>query len=124
MKDYLQDTRRSTRKRKSSALFWKTAGSSRDFDMAWLLEASEVGCAFAWRGDDPPKRGERLQLRVDCLGTIDQPSEAIVRRATTVHDDLTVVSVEFHKHLPTALASVRTDIRIEATSPEKVRLAA
>ena len=99
------------------------------FHTVWVLESSESGMAFAWRGSDPPRPDTILELRRSGApvgaGTID----AVVRRTSIAHDDLTVIAVEFlgfrpFQGEPHAQLSTYEEPKQEWTSSDPLTLAA
>ncbi len=102
------EKRRSPRERRSDAIFWRLVGQT-EYDMGWILEASDDGLAFAWRGDAAPPRGSIVEVhrgggaggggdegcergRFDDLTS--KPERALVRRSTLAHDDLAIIAVQ------------------------------
>ncbi len=85
--------RRARRTRKSSAVFWKTETES-EFHMGWLLEASDNGFAFAWRGEGPPRPRDELEMQFEGEYAPDGGCHATVRRVTCVHSDLHIIAGE------------------------------
>ena len=74
------EKRRSTRQRKSEPIFWRLLGRTR-YVSAWLLESSDSGLAFAWRGALIPSPGALIQVRrdADADDFPVMPQRAIVR---------------------------------------------
>lgn len=92
-----EDQRSSTRTKRSDAMFW--LGPDDDTpQMGWLLESSETGFAFAWRGDTPPAIDETIRVHANPAALRDAPREAIVKRAHTAHEDLVIVAGAWAEH--------------------------
>lgn len=81
------------RDRRCDAFFWRRPGSS-DYEMGWALESSDHSAAFAWRGDAPPKRGDRIEIQRKHNELPNEPGVGIVRRVRVAHNDLVIVAVE------------------------------
>lgn len=92
MHDGFGEQRRSPRERRSSALFWRRSREPQ-FEMAWMLEASTHGLAFAWRGQRPPAIGSVLEVKAGGQDD-DRPFRLAVRRVSRAHDDLCVIAGE------------------------------
>lgn len=87
-----RESRASERRTTARPAIWAFAGSS-ETRIGWMLESSETGCAFAWRGAGTPVEGEVISV---CVGASCDPSEmtrALVKRVKTVHDDLSIIAV-------------------------------
>lgn len=63
--------------------------------MGWLLEQSETGCAFAWRGSVLPSVGNLIEVNVQLTGDVSETRNAIVKRVETVHDNITIIALQF-----------------------------
>lgn len=87
------ERRRASRRQRSDAMFWRPTRSA-DFQMAWLLEESDDGFAFAWRGDAVPPIGSIIEVRLDATAATDAPEHAVMRRVIRAHDDLTIIAAE------------------------------
>lgn len=87
--------RRSVRVRQDGAVRWRRRGSTQDCGVACLLEASEDGLAFAWRGDWVPRGGELLEVQRGGGEASYEP--IVVRWADRVHEDLIVVGAELYR---------------------------
>ena len=61
---HTRENRRSPRIRRSEAMLWRLSWFE-DFEMGWLLESSDTGCAFAWRGVLLPSVGSRIDINTD-----------------------------------------------------------
>ena len=92
------EKRRSERVRRSDALFWRIRDVG-EYDMGWLLEASDEGLAFAWRGSVLPSEGSIIDVQMCPPGTW-KSGIAEVRRVEIVHDDLVVIGVEHVSRTP------------------------
>lgn len=110
------NTRRSHRERESSAVLWKRC-DQKEFDMGWLLEQSEVGCAYAWRGSTSPEPGTHVTLRLDCASEEGDEIRGIVRRVLHAHDDLVVLGVEYLTATILAQAQTVSDITVVMKEP-------
>lgn len=70
------------------------------FHLGWVLESSQSGLAFAWRGDNAPPVDAIIDVRDDALPVGAACCQAVVRRSSVVHDDLNVVALEFLSFSP------------------------
>lgn len=98
--------------------------------MGWLLERSDDGAAFAWRGGEPPCAGAILYVQLDAASRGDAKRAAVVRRVSRAHDDLFVIAaelVELHGVPPMGAARsipVRAPVRVFSGASGVTRLAA
>jgi hypothetical protein len=69
-------------------MLWRPSRNA-EFQMAWLLEESDDGFAFAWRGDAVPPIGSIIEVRLDVAAATDCPEQAVMR-----HDDLTIIAAQ------------------------------
>ena len=93
-KDQTPSERRSERRvRQSGTIEWRyhLADKART---ALLLEASDTGFAFAWRGTDAPRPNTLIEFRQSGEFADPQWAVARVRRHSIAHADLTVIAVE------------------------------
>lgn len=74
---------------------------------AVLLESSELGFAFAWRGNDAPNVDNLIEVFMNPDRTNATPIDVRVKRVTKVHDDLVVIAAElwFATPFPPAVES-------------------
>lgn len=86
--------RRAPRRRTSNVVECSWNGGDA-FHAGWVLETSESGLAFAWRGANPPPPDTLIQMRMDEVEANLGPRDAVVRRMSVVHSDLTIIAVEF-----------------------------
>ena len=90
-----KEDRHQRRTRRSDPLVWRTSGSLSAPQPAALLESSEDGLAFTWRGADPPKPGTLIDLQIDsAAGAMPRWQRCVVRHLAVVHDDLCVFGIE------------------------------
>ncbi|GAB4547033.1 MAG: hypothetical protein Tsb0013_06430 [Phycisphaerales bacterium] len=87
------ELRRTQRSHRCEALLWGYAPDEQA-EIGWLLESSDEGFAFVWRGVAPPKTGEVLHAHLDGLPGDRVARVAIVRRTQRVHDDLVLVACQ------------------------------
>lgn len=93
-----RELRSSPRHRRSEAIFWKLPWFA-TYEMGWLLEASESGCAFAWRGAVVPALGSRVDVDLEPASSTASTRAARVQRVELVHDDLVLIACEFVESL-------------------------
>ncbi|MBK7405120.1 MAG: hypothetical protein IPJ41_10930 [Phycisphaerales bacterium] len=93
------EKRRQARTRASDKVLWRKPGSS-EFEPGWMLEHSESGLAFAWRGQHTPSEGDRIQIQRSHSGHDSLPESALVRRVAHAHEDLFVIGVEIVHNTP------------------------
>jgi hypothetical protein len=74
-------------------MLWRPSRNA-EFQMAWLLEESDDGFAFAWRGDAVPPIGSIIEVRLDVAAASDCPEQAVTRRVIRAHDDLTIIAAQ------------------------------
>lgn len=93
------EQRTQPRKRRSDAIAWRLnrADSPRG---AWLLDSSEDGMAFAWRGGPVPAVDSLIEVIADPDGRPQDIRIARVRRVSVVHDDLMVLGAEVWRTNP------------------------
>jgi hypothetical protein len=94
-----KELRRSPRRRRSDALFWRL-GARHAPGMGWLLESSETGLAFAYRGPGVPGLDSIIEVRVGATAEEAWSEQAVVRRVSRVHGDLTVVAAQYLRTRP------------------------
>ncbi|MGE3109398.1 MAG: hypothetical protein AB7G11_05570 [Phycisphaerales bacterium] len=88
------EVRRQVRLRRSDVLAWRHSESMVSPRTALLLESSDDGLAFAWRGEDPPAQDSLIELQVESAGATSAWKRAVVRHSHMVHDNLSIVGVE------------------------------
>lgn len=81
------------RRHRSDAISWRLRASDRTH-LALLLESSDTGYAFAWRGAEAPIVDALIQLDLKPNGNAPTSVLTRVRRVTRVHDDLVVIAAE------------------------------
>jgi len=109
--DHSFEKRTSTRKTRSDVIFWRR--SYRDgYKMGLLLERSDEGLAFAWRGDDAPRPNAILDISLDPDSSGDDPKIAEVMRSSYVHDNLAVVAVRLVETLPIVSSVAEAEIKV------------
>ena len=98
-------------------MFWRQ-GQYDNFEMGWLLEASNDGCAFAWRGEGPPQVGAVIDVCLDMSSSQRETKSAVVRRVRVAHADMTIIAAELMniRDFPPALSAV-----IDETKPFSAR---
>lgn len=107
--------RMSERARMCSALTWTLTTDDMP-RIGWLLDQSETGCAFAWRGDDIPNTGD--VIRIDRGSDRAAVSErAIVKRVTVAHSDLVIIAVHVLQQFPVAALSRSVHDHAERSVP-------
>ncbi|MEM7629089.1 MAG: hypothetical protein AAF356_06665 [Planctomycetota bacterium] len=84
-----------------------------DFEMGWLLESSDTGCAFAWRGVLLPSVGSRIDINTDARARVDEARSARIQRVAVVHDDLMVVACDFGERSAQEISEAETERLIE-----------
>lgn len=87
------ELRRVDRTRRSDAVFWRRPGED-DYEMGWALESSPTSIAFAWRGDEPPRRGDAIEIHRRHTDIRNAPFSGLVIRSKHAHSDLIIVVVE------------------------------
>lgn len=92
------EKRKTTRQRRSGSISWRFIGHA-EVQPGWLLEESDEGMAFAWRGEQAPKNGEILEL-LDSGDGSSAITKAIVRRVVACHEDLAVIAIERVQYSP------------------------
>jgi hypothetical protein len=88
------ELRRSRRTRRAGSIRWHMLGEGGELRSGWLLETSDLGLAFVWRGVEPPRLSTLIEFR---RGDDERGAErelAVVRRACRVHDDLSLIGAE------------------------------
>ncbi|MEK6644718.1 MAG: hypothetical protein AABZ08_12510 [Planctomycetota bacterium] len=87
--------RHDDRTRRAGYLVWRIPGNDRQ-QTGWLLETSQKGAAFAWRGETLPPRNTLIETREDGDLKMKTWRNAIVRHSRVVHDNLCVIGVEHY----------------------------
>jgi len=87
------EKRTSVRVSRSEELMWRCVGRGKT-EIGLLLEASEHGMAFAWRGSAPLQAGTLIEVLGGEPEEIGQRKRVVVRRFSPCHDNLSVVGVE------------------------------
>lgn len=109
--------RRAPRHRKSGAILFRTRAAD-EFQSGWLLEASETGMAFAWRGRSAPPVNAIIEVGDAHPSAEKTASRAVVRRVNVAHNDLCVIAVELINLRPFPLAAKATvDRALELKPP-------
>ena len=94
------EKRKSNRERRSGSISWRLCGDL-NLQPGWLLEESEDGMAFAWRGENVPEPGMLVELvDADEGPTASNTTQAIVRRVVNCHEDLAVIAIERVQYSP------------------------
>lgn len=93
MDNELIEKRHSARERNSDPLLWQRFGKDK-VETGWLLERSEKGFAFAWRGTRRPKINTIFEYQIDLGNTNSPKRKAIVRRVARCHHDMCVIGAE------------------------------
>lgn len=86
------ENRTSERSSTARPAIWAMEGNP-ETRIGWMLESSDTGCAFAWRGRHTPVPGEIILLSADETEEPLRMSRALVKRVNAVHDDLSVIAV-------------------------------
>lgn len=81
------------RTRRAGFLAWRVPGSNLE-QTGWLLESSQHGAAFAWRGERAPAPETIIETREDGCLRQNPWRPAAVRHARVLHDNLCVIGVE------------------------------
>ncbi|HVZ94285.1 MAG TPA: hypothetical protein VG797_07235 [Phycisphaerales bacterium] len=91
--------------------------------MGWLLESSDEGLAFAWRGA-PPFRGTLIEIRRWGAEGDHITGEGVVRHVLAAHDDLCVVGVELRqtRSFPPSGDDTNQERPISGRAPVKIDL--
>ena len=87
------EKRRDPRVNKCSVLFWRDRPGGQ-IQPGWLIERSEGGLAFAWKGDVAPSEGDVVEICFEDSATDDAYEDAVVRRVKRAHADLYVLGLE------------------------------
>ncbi len=87
-----QEHRESTRTSTARPAIWSSDGCP-EARIGWMLETSETGCAFAWRGEGVPVKGEVISVSVGESADPLMMSRGLVKRVEVVHDDLAIIAV-------------------------------
>lgn len=98
------DRRRQTRTRVSDRVMWRQPGLG-TLETAWMLEQSDDGLAFAWRGDRTPTEGDLIEIQRSRAGRDCLPERAVVRRVRHAHEDMFVIGAEIVRTKTAALAA-------------------
>jgi len=91
MKIATNEKRYGHRTSRSGGLTWRFLGGNKS-EIGLLLETSEHGMAFAWRGTFSPKVGTLIEV-LDEDGD-DRRKRVVVRRSSVCHDNLRVIGAE------------------------------
>ena len=86
------ENRTSERSSTARPAIWAMEGNP-ETRIGWMLESSDTGCAFAWRGKHTPVPGEVILLSADETEEPLRMSRALVKRVNAVHDDLSIIAV-------------------------------
>ncbi|MEM9082299.1 MAG: hypothetical protein AAGB34_01800 [Planctomycetota bacterium] len=104
----MKNQRSDDRQSRYDTIIWRPSNGLA-YQAAWLLELSEGGCAFAWRGAGLPKIGSTIDLRFESGASFGPPEPVVVKRVNVVHDNLVVVASQRQEPhldpLPMALPS-------------------
>ena len=103
------DQRRSKRESQSATMFWRSEATG-SYEMGWLLESSDEGCAFAWRGSDVPQCGTAIDIQLDATTPGECSRKAIIRRTHIAHDDLVVIAAELRDEEAPTQAVVKAKV--------------
>jgi len=87
------EKRSQRRNHRSDTIAWRPRASTTSH-LGLLLESSDTGYAFAWRGPNVPQIDAIIHL--DLHPDVDGATSVLarVRRVTQVHDDLVVIAAE------------------------------
>lgn len=105
-----KEDRRQIRTRRTEVLSWRIRGSQQEPRAAWLLESSEDGLAFVWRGDQPPAPDAVIELQINPGADHAAGWEpCVVRNLRQVHDNLCVIGAEMlrYREFPPSPAKLR-----------------
>lgn len=93
------EERRQNRVRRSDSVAWRQSNDTEP-RTGWLLESSEDGFAFAWRGDGPPRANELIEVDLGSDHGEKPWVRAVVRHAEAVHDNLRVIGAQIVQFRP------------------------
>lgn len=109
------EKRTQPRTRRADAIAWRL--SPTDFaKSALLLERSEDGLAFAWRGQVAPAPDTLIELSLEGSPEFERPLIARVRRVAHVHDNLLVIGAELWRASPFP-PEVEAEVKPRVTRP-------
>jgi hypothetical protein len=93
------EKRTATRQRSTGSVLWRGWGEQ-EYGIGCLLEESDDGLAFAWRGQNIPRNRRIIEVIRNAAAEARGPERAVVRRVVVAHDDLVIVGAQLLGNRP------------------------